>query len=370
MSAASPATNGRPDAECMSVLVTGAAGFIGSHLCDRLLADGHGVWGLDNFDSFYSPEVKRANLQDALRLPSMHLVEGDIRDEILLNGLMSDIDFDAVVHLAARPGVRASIEDPGLCFDVNVQGTLTLLQAMGRHDLATLVFGSSSSVYGDHGELPFEETAAADRPISPYASSKRSAELLCHTYAHLYAISVHCLRFFTVYGPRQRPDLAIHKFSRLIAAGERLPLYGDGSSRRDYTHVDDIVEGIVLSITRLVTTRNSDDPEFEIVNLGNDSTVTLAELVTHLEASLDIDAKMENVGEQPGDVTVTRASRERARELLGYAPEIDFADGIRAFAEWFQSKPETHRVEQDGTNLDGRARDDSSKMRWPHRSRS
>jgi UDP-glucuronate 4-epimerase len=316
------------------ILVTGAAGFIGSHLCDRLLERGHRVWGLDNFDNFYPPETKRQNLAPALRHPAMRLVEGDIRDGVLLDGLLSDIPFDAVVHLAARPGVRPSIEDPNLCFDVNVTGTLSLLEAMRRWGPERLVFGSSSSVYGEREDAPFAEETAGDRPISPYATSKRTGEMLCYTHHHLYDLSVLCLRFFTVFGPRQRPDLAIHKFARLMAAGEPLPLYGDGSSSRDYTFVDDVVEGIRLGLGWLER-ESREAPAYDVVNVGRSDPVTLSELVRRLARALEIEPLITHMPEQPGDVSLTCASDRRVRELLGYAPEVDLDEGLRRFASWF-----------------------------------
>lgn len=319
----------------MNVLVTGAAGFIGSHLCERLLRDGHGIWGLDNFDDFYDPARKRRNLSEALTRPGMHLVEGDVRDEILLDGLMSDVSFDMVVHLAALPGVRASLENPDLCYDVNVRGTLRLLEAMRRHSVASLVFGSSSSVYGDDTDAPFTEDAAADRPISPYAASKRAGELLCHTHHHLYGLTVYCLRFFTVYGPRQRPDLAIHRFARRMAEGKSIPRFGDGSSSRDYIYIDDVVDGIVLAMER-VRRRNGTSAAFEVVNLGRSEAVRLNELIEAVCDALDTTAQLEFLPLQPGDVSHTCASVERGRELLGYEPSVEFADGLAAFARWFR----------------------------------
>jgi len=342
----SPTTNGRATAgggsspEPLKVLVTGAAGFIGSHLCERLLSDGYRVWGLDNFDPFYSTDIKRRNVSELAGQSNMRLIEGDIRDGVLLDGLFSDVPFDIVVHLAARPGVRPSIEEPEECFDINVQGTLTLLEAMRRHHVDALAFGSSSSVYGDSDTIPLEESAAADRPISPYAASKRAGEHICHTFHHLYGMSIHCLRFFTVFGPRQRPDLAIHKFARLMASGRPLPLYGDGSTARDYTYVADTVEGVVRSIDRLIDARTSDQPAFEVINLGRSDSVTLKELVDALSRALGIEPGIEWLPMQPGDVTVTCASDVRARSLLGFEPRVDLDTGLARFVEWFRSTTE------------------------------
>ncbi len=322
------------------ILVTGAAGFIGSHLCDHLLARGDRVWGLDSFDSFYPPEIKRQNIAPALRHPSMRLVEGDIRDGVLLDGLLSDIAFDAVVHLAARPGVRPSIDDPNLCFDVNVTGTLSLLEAMRRRGPKRLLFGSSSSVYGERRDAPFVEDTAGDRPISPYAASKRTGEMLCYTFHHLYDLSVLSLRFFTVFGPRQRPDLAIHKFARLMANGEPLPLYGDGSSARDYTYVDDIVNGISRGL-EWVERESRVAPVYDVVNLGRSDQVTLSDLVARLARAMEIEPAVHHLPEQPGDVSLTCASDIKARELLGYAPEVGLDEGLRRFASWFWERVPT-----------------------------
>jgi UDP-glucuronate 4-epimerase len=318
------------------ILVTGAAGFIGSHLSERLLDEGAEVWGLDNFDAFYDPGIKRRNLEGALARPEFHFVEGDIRDGVLLGGLLSDVSFDAVVHLAARPGVRPSLDEPAACFDANVMGTITLLEAMRVHHVNRLVFGSSSSVYGSRQATPFREDDAADRPASPYAASKRSGELLCHTYHHLHGLSVCCLRMFTVYGPRQRPDLAIHKFARFLDHGEPLPLYGDGTSARDYTYVDDIVEGIVRAIDRLASADGGS--EFDVVNLGNGDPVRLTNLVEAMSKAFGVTPTVEHLEKQPGDVPVTCASTDRVRDVLGFEPSTSLAEGLRRFAEWFRAR--------------------------------
>lgn len=318
------------------VLVTGAAGFIGSHLSERLLDEEVQVWGLDNFDSFYAPNLKRRNLQEALSRSGFHFVEGDVRDAVLLGGLLSDVSFDAVVHLAARPGVRPSLDEPTACFDSNVMGTITLLEAMRVQHVKRLVFGSSSSVYGSRQATPFREDDAADRPASPYAASKRSGELLCHTYHHLHGLSVFCLRLFTVYGPRQRPDLAIHKFARLLTRGEKLPLYGDGTSSRDYTYVDDAVEGIVRSLGRLE--RRNEDPQFAVLNLGNGTPIELTDLVDAMAEAFGVVPDVEHLDCQPGDVPVTCAATERAREFLNFEADISLEEGLRRFAEWFRAE--------------------------------
>ncbi|MFQ5529855.1 MAG: GDP-mannose 4,6-dehydratase [Gemmatimonadota bacterium] len=317
----------------MRVLVTGAAGFIGSHVSERLLADGHSVWGIDNFDDYYDPAIKRRNLSGFVSHAHMHLVEGDIRDHVLLEGLFSAIPFDLVVHLAARAGIRPSIVEPGLCYDVNVTGTLRLLETMRRHRVSRFVFASSSSVYGEDVTLPFSEDQSACHPLSPYAATKRSGELLCHSWHHLWGLSVFCLRFFTVYGPRQRPDLAINKFLRLLREKRSLPVYGDGSSGRDYTHVDDVVEGVVRSALML-RDRAPGDPLFRILNIGHGRAINLNDLVATLASALGVKARISRQPDQPGDVPITLADTRLLEETLGYRPKVDFADGIRGYVEW------------------------------------
>lgn len=320
----------------MRVLVTGAAGFIGSHVAERLLADGHSVWGLDNFDPYYEESVKRRNLESALTNSRMHFVEGDIRDEVLLAGLFDSVPFDLVVHLAARPGVRPSIAEPDLCYDVNVTGTLRLLEIMRRRHVSRLVFASSSSVYGEDAAPPFAEDQAADHPVSPYAASKRSGELLCHTWHKLWGTSVHCLRFFTVYGPRQRPDLAINKFLRLLSERRSVPMFGDGTTSRDYTHVDDIVEGISRSIA-VLRALPSGEPTYRVLNLGHGRGIELGELIETLAGALGVKAKISRKPDQPGDVPVTLADTRQMQEVLGFRPRVEFADGIKQYVAWLES---------------------------------
>ena len=325
----------------MRVLVTGAAGFIGSHVCERLVQDGHGVWGLDNFDTYYDPGIKRRNLANVMDHVCMHLVEGDIRDEVLLGGLFSAVPFDLVIHLAARAGVRPSLMQPELCWDVNVIGTMRLLEAMRRHHVQRLVFASSSSVYGERtpGGGAFTESDAASHPVSPYAASKRSGELLCHTWHHLWGLSVHCLRFFTVYGPRQRPDLAINKFARLMREGKPIPVYGDGSSSRDYTHVADVVEGVVRSAA-VLDDLPPNQPAFRILNLGHGRGVSLEELIAALADALGVKPRISREPDQPGDVPLTLADTHELEAVLGFHPQVDFAAGIRSYVEW-QSEVES-----------------------------
>ena len=306
------------------VLVTGGAGFIGSHLVDSLLRDGFRVTAIDNFDPFYDRSLKLANVAQHRDSSSWRLVEGDIRDAALLRALPGDIDV--IAHLAAAAGVRPSIADPVRYQEINVGGTQNLLELARERGIRQFVFGSSSSVYGVNPHVPWSEEDHV-LPISPYASTKISGELLGHVYAHLHGIRFIALRLFTVYGPRQRPDLAIHKFMKLMLAGEPIPLYGDGSTRRDYTYVGDIVTGLRAAIAYERT-------PFEIINLGNNHAVSLRELVHELEGVLGVSARIEPRPEQPGDVSQTWASIDKAKRLLGYAPATLLADGLRLFAEW------------------------------------
>jgi UDP-glucuronate 4-epimerase len=312
----------------VSILVTGGAGFIGSHLVDRLVARGDRVVCLDNFDDYYSPEIKRANVEDALQTGRMKLVEGDIRDDALCRQTVQEEGVESVVHLAARAGVRPSIEQPALYAAVNCEGTVNLLEAAREAGVSKFIFGSSSSVYGVNNKIPFAEDDPVTRPISPYAATKRAGELMCHVYHHLYGLPIVALRFFTVYGPRQRPDLAIHKFTRLIEAGEPIPMYGDGTSRRDYTYCSDVVDGIVAALDGAL--------EFEIINLGNSEPVELRRLIGVIEEALGREARIERMPEQPGDVPVTYADISKARRLLDYAPEYPIRQGIAEFVEWFR----------------------------------
>lgn len=316
-----------------TVLVTGAAGFIGSHLCEALVETGRSVWGLDNFHPHYSPDLKRRNLEAVLAHPAMHLVQGDARDSVLLEGLLSGRRFDAVVHLAALPGVQVSVEAPDRCIDINVNGTLTVLEAAARHGVGSVAFASSSSVYGESTRRPFRESGPADRPISPYAASKRAGEMLCHAYHRTYGLSVHCLRIFTAFGPRQRPDLAIHKFTRLMRDGHTVTLFGDGSSERDYTHVDDVVSGVLASLDRLASLEG--EPEYEVINLGRGRSVRLDRLVEALAAGLDVEPDLEWLPDRPGDVPVTHASVEKAKRLLDWEPRRSLEEGLEAFVRWF-----------------------------------
>ena len=313
----------------MKILVTGAAGFIGSHLCERLLTDGAEVVGLDNFDEFYSPTIKRSNIAECLEHKSFSLIEGDIRDAECVAGVLSRNNINTIVHLAARAGVRPSIEQPLLYQDVNINGTMVLLEAAKEYGIRKFVFASSSSVYGNNKKVPFSETDNVDFPISPYAATKKAGELICHTYHHLYDMDIMCLRFFTVYGPRQRPDLAIHKFARLIEAKKPIPVFGDGSMRRDFTYIDDIIQGVMGAIEHC--------EGYEIYNLGESRPVRLDELIGEIEKALGKKAIINRQPVQPGDVVQTYADVAKAKAKLGYNPQTDIAEGLRIFVEWFRN---------------------------------
>ncbi|OLE53365.1 MAG: epimerase [Acidobacteria bacterium 13_1_20CM_3_53_8] len=312
-----------------NILVTGGAGFIGSHLVDRLLAEKEWrVVAVDDFNDFYDPSVKRANVSGHLENSAYRLVEVDIRDRAGLISLFDEMSFDVIVHLAARAGVRPSLKEPQLYAETNINGTLNLLELARESDIKQFVFGSSSSVYGVNAKVPFSEDDPIRNPISPYAATKAAGELLCHTYSHLYGLRCVCLRFFTVYGARQRPDLAIHKFARLISRGEPIPVFGDGTTRRDYTYIDDIIGGVRAAI-------DYDASDYEVFNLGESRTVELRELIALLEKELDRHAVVDRQPVQPGDVPQTFADITKARKLLGYDPHTQIEEGIKRFVEWF-----------------------------------
>ncbi len=313
----------------MNVLVTGGAGFIGSHVADRLLARGDRVVVLDDFDDFYDPALKRNNVAGHAGSPDYRLVEGDIRDRTLVMRLFEEERFDAVVHLAARAGVRPSLNDPTLYEEVNCLGTLRLLEAAVAHGRPRFVFASSSSVYGIGSRIPFSEDDPVDRPISPYAATKRAGELHVFTFHHLHGLDVVCLRFFTVYGPRQRPEMAIARFISAIERGERIPVFGDGASRRDYTYIDDIVDGVEAAL------KNASG--FDIINLGGSRPVTLSALVAEIERATGKKALIDRQPDQPGDVPVTFADVRKARERLGFEARIPLPEGIRRSVEWHRS---------------------------------
>jgi UDP-glucuronate 4-epimerase len=315
----------------MRTLVTGGAGFIGSHLVDRLLADGHEVIVLDNFDAFYPEARKRAHLADAARHPRFRLIEADIRDAAGVDRLMAEVRPDAIAHLAARAGVRPSIADPALYAAVNVQGTVHLLQAACRLEpRPRFVYASSSSVYGDRPDAPFRETDPVDHPISPYAATKKACELLAYTFHHLHGLPVTGLRFFTAYGPRNRPDLAVYKFARLIERGAPVPMFGDGTTRRDYTYIGDIVEGVVRALERCTS--------HHLYNLGNSDPIELRAMIAMIGEALGKVPRIQQLPEQPGDVRQTYADVSRAAAELGYAPATPFREGLARFVAWFRSE--------------------------------
>lgn len=317
----------------MRVLLTGCAGFIGSHLLCRLLAQGHEVLGVDNFDPFYAKSLKLRNLEEHTAVANFQFLEADLADSGAykkLKFLIGVEPIDAVIHLAAKAGVRPSIEDPLGYQRANVIGTQNLLEFARDLDIKQFVFASSSSVYGVNPDVPWKESNNVIKPISPYASTKVSGELLGHVYSHLFGIRFVALRFFTVYGPRQRPDLAINKFVRHIDQGQSIPVFGDGSTRRDYTYVEDTVSGILAAL-------EYKDSIYEIFNLGNDQTVTLKELIQTIESVVGKKACMDRQPEQPGDVPQTWAEISKARDLLGYNPQIKLREGIEKFYDWWRS---------------------------------
>jgi len=352
--------------EPQPILVTGAAGFIGSHLCKRLIQEGHHVIALDNFNDFYDPEIKKRNISSLLDTPNFTLIPGDILNIELLDAIFSsdqekisrlslsleglvhlnhnppatdhpppttslqatDHPPQAIIHLAAMAGVRPSLVSPTKYVDVDIKGTVNLLEMARKHEVDKFIFGSSSSVYGINEKIPFSEDDVTDLQISPYATAKKAAEQYCKTYNHLYGVPTAALRFFTVYGPRQRPEMAIHKFARLMKNGERIPMYGDGTSARDYTYVDDIVDGITAALHA--------DYDFEIFNLGNSETIQLRDLIELIGKKMNIDLQIDKQPQQPGDVPITHADITKAENLLGYNPQISIQEGIEKFVRWFK----------------------------------
>ncbi|HEV2966295.1 MAG TPA: SDR family NAD(P)-dependent oxidoreductase [Chthoniobacterales bacterium] len=310
----------------MRILVTGGAGFIGSHLVERLLSDGHNVAILDDLNDFYDPKIKRANISDVAKEITVHDV--DLRDADKVAKLFQKEKFGAIFHLAARAGVRPSIQQPQLYYDTNVAGTLHLLEGARASGVERFVFVSSSSVYGAAKKLPFSEDEHLTQTLSPYAATKIAGEFLCSTYSHLYKIRIVALRYFTVYGARQRPDLAIHQFTRKIHAGEPIDQFGDGTTRRDYTYIDDILQGTLAAL-------KYDGPMFDVFNLGESDTIQLKDLVAAIEKALGKKAKINRLPEQPGDMPLTCADISKARKLLGYNPKTKFEDGLPRFVDWF-----------------------------------
>jgi len=314
----------------MNIAVTGGAGFIGSHLCEKLIELGFKIVSIDNFNDFYRPGIKEDNISKIADSKNFKLYRLDICDFSRLEKVFLENDIEMVIHLAARAGVRPSINDPLLYEKVNVTGTMNLLECCRKYDIKKFIFASSSSVYGGNKKIPFSEDDEVNCPVSPYAATKRAGELISYTYYNLYELSVFCLRFFTVYGPRQRPEMAIHKFTRQIISGKKIEIYGDGSSSRDYTYIDDIISGIINSVSRI--------KGFEIINLGNSQTVKLIELVKLIEDATGRRADLKFLNNQPGDVPVTFADIRKARKMLEYSPETNIKQGLENFVEWYKEK--------------------------------
>jgi UDP-glucuronate 4-epimerase len=310
------------------IFLTGGAGFIGSHLTRRLLERGDRVTVFDDFNDFYDPALKRINVAEFQGREDYTLIEGDIRDGELVDQLFERERFDGVIHLAARAGVRPSLEQPLLYEETNCIGTIHLLEAARRHGPEVFTFGSSSSVYGINKKVPFSESDEINQPISPYATTKRTGELLCFNYHHLYGLKTSCLRFFTVYGPSQRPEMAIAKFTDLLARGETIPMYGDGESRRDYTFISDIVDGIIAS--------HDLAPGFEIFNLGGAETTRLTDLIHWIAEELAVEPLIQYLPDQPGDVPITYADVSKAAAMLGYSPKIPIREGLKRYVDWFK----------------------------------
>lgn len=314
----------------MRILVTGGAGFIGSHLVEKLLERNHEVIVIDNFDPFYDPKIKEKNLEKSHDFRFFKLFRVDILDRSEIRKIFLKYHLDCIVHLAAKAGVRPSLNDPIGYYKVNVEGTLHLLEECRNHKISKFIFASSSSVYGNNAKVPFSETDIVDFPISPYAATKKAGELLCHYYHYLYGIDIFALRFFTVYGPRQRPDLAIHKFFQLLKNHKPLPIYGDGSTSRDYTYIDDIIDGILKSIDRV--------KGYEIINLGESKTVSLNDLIKLIEKIIGDKVQIQRLDLQPGDVLRTYADISKAKKLLDYFPKTDLETGLKNFFEWFMTQ--------------------------------
>jgi UDP-glucuronate 4-epimerase len=326
-------------------LITGAAGFIGSHLADKLL-ESNQIICTDNFDDFYPEQIKRKNIENHLKNNNYKLYEADITDCESLKKVFENHKIDAIIHLAAKAGVRPSLLMPDKYFETNVNGTINLLQLAKEFGVNKFIFGSSSSVYGSRDFGPFTEDMDINRPVSPYAATKSAGEQICYTYSHLYGINVVCLRFFTVYGPRQRPDLAIHKFAKLINEGKPITVFGDGKTKRDYTFVDDIIQGIIAAV-------NYDKTPYEIINLGESSTVELSDLISLIEKNLGKKAVIQRQPEQLGDVPITYADISRAKKLLGYNPATNIESGLEKFFVWFNEyyQVETHNKNKALLNL-------------------
>ncbi len=314
----------------MNILVTGGAGFIGSHLVERLIERGDRVIVIDDFNDYYAPAIKEENISSVVNNSLFKLYRGDIRDGLFIDTVFDENSIDVVCHLAARAGVRPSIQEPILYEEVNCTGTLNILEACKKVGIKNFVFGASSSVYGSNTKVPFSEEDPVEQPISPYAATKRAGELICYTYSHLYDIPVTALRFFTVYGERQRPEMAISKFTRLIWEGKEIPVFGNGTSKRDYTYISDILQGLIAGIDKV--------SKYEIINLGESRTVELNYLISIIEEKLQKKAIIKRLDDQPGDVPITYADVTRAKKLLGYTPMVPIEEGIERFTKWFLAK--------------------------------
>lgn len=319
------------------IFITGGAGFIGSTASERLLKEGHDIVTIDNFNDYYDPKLKAENVRIVKEVAekygrSYELIRGDVRDREVMAKIFATHQFDVVIAWAANAGVRPSIDDPYFYMDVNIMGLTNLLECMRQRDVKKLVFISSSSVYGNNKKVPFSEKDAVDHPISPYAASKKSGELLCFTYHSLFNIDIHCLRYFTVYGPRQRPDLAINKFTRLMLEGKPIPMFGDGTTSRDYTYVDDIVDGTLRSMYYLL----KNDNVYDIFNLGGSHPISLKALIEVISKELNIVPEIEQLPMQLGDVNITYSDFSHAQEVLDYNPKVRIEEGIHHFVEWYK----------------------------------
>lgn len=313
----------------MNILVTGGAGFIGSSLCEKLILEDHKVFCLDNFCDYYAPSLKEENISGLKQHPNFYLFREDIRNYQALEQIFAEHNIELIIHLAAMAGVRPSIENPLLYTDVNINGTMNLLEMTRKFNIKHFIFASSSSIYGNNKKVPFSESDNVDYPISPYAATKKAGELLCYNYHHLYKLSVACLRFFTVYGPKQRPDLAIHKFTQAILNNKTIPVYGDGSTKRDYTYIDDILDGITKAIDYVFQ-----EIRYEIFNLGESHTITLNKMIETIEQTLGKKADKHVLPVQAGDVNCTYADISKSKNILKYNPTTDFKSGIEKFIKW------------------------------------
>lgn len=311
----------------MTILVTGGAGFIGSHLCEALLRENHKVICIDNFDDFYDPNIKERNIQTCITHPDFKLIRMDILNYNALRDVFKSNRIEVVIHFAARAGVRPSIQNPLLYQRVNIEGTLNILESLKEFSIQKFIIASSSSVYGNNTKVPYAETDNVDNAISPYAATKKACEVLAYAYHHLYNIDTFCLRFFTVYGPRQRPEMAIHYFTKAIRNGEIVNVYGDGTSQRDYTYIDDVIDGILKCLDHF--------KGYEILNLGESQTTTLKDLVFLIENAVGLKAKIKHLPMQPGDVQITFADITKARKIIGYEPKTQIKSGIKQFVHWY-----------------------------------